>query len=83
MYNKLVSKHRDMLYFYRRSYRSLVTVMLILIFIAIMEFLVINYFILVMPSAPFYAVHDDGSLAAIKPLAQPNVASKALAQWEN
>lgn len=83
MHNKSSSKQRNMLIFYRQYYKSLVTLLLILLFIAIAEFLVINYFVFIEPSQHFYAVHDDGSLSAIKPLAQPNFASGAISQWEN
>lgn len=83
MYNRTLANYRNILIFYRRNYKAVITIMYVLLFIASIELGVIGYFIFIKPSPQYYAVRDDGSLSAIKPLAQPNFDSGALSQWEN
>jgi hypothetical protein len=82
MYNRTLAHYQSMLIFYRRNYRAIIAFMYLLVFVAIVEFGIISYFVFIKPPPQYYAVHDDGSLSAIKPLTQPNFASSALAQWE-
>jgi len=83
MYNRTLVHYRNMLIFYRRNYKAIITIMYALVFIAIAELGVIGYFVFIKPPPQYYAVHDDGSLSGIKPLTQPNFNSGALSQWEN
>lgn len=82
MYNHELARNRNILIAYRRGYKTTVTFMFFLLFIAVCQLGIICYFVFIKPPPQYYAVHDDGSLSAIKPLTQPNFASGALAQWE-
>lgn len=82
MYNQALATNRNILIFYRRSYKAIVTLMYLLVMVAVLELLTIGYLIFVNPPPRFYAVHEDSTISAIKPLTQPNFASAALAQWE-
>jgi hypothetical protein len=82
MSSKELADQRSLMVLYRHSYRSAISLMLVLVLIAFAELLTITYFIFIKPAPEYYAVHDNGSLSAIKPLQQPNFGSGALAQWE-
>lgn len=82
MYNRALANYRNILIFYRHNYKAVITIMYVLLFIAIAELGVIGYFVFIKPPPQYYAVHNDGSLSAIKPLTQPNFDSGALSQWE-
>ncbi len=76
------SNQQALLVLYRRGYRKAISVMLGLILLAVIELLLIAYFVFSKPKPQYYAVHDNGTLAAIKPSQQPNFGSSALTQWE-